>query len=437
MREPKPKLKPPVDITNAPDNVKINLKDVLCQFLQKPNENNIFYNGNNFIILAGSKIIVNNSLTPSDEVVDTVSIDGFEVIFFVYDDDVLQAIKRQRQNSRNTNRVNFVTEFCEKFCDFETQFSIDSLKIRIPREYVSVVDVTKLVRVSYSTVEGHEYDKLVYYGSEGLKYVEIDDSEVVIETSAKVLRDNYVVGLTLKTLDEFFERINEVGVIKIHDKAIEHAEVLRCDVTNNVEVDDKRKYFKAFALIENAHYIKEIYGTRKKISGVVFRRKVKTYKERIIIYDKAEELKNNAKWLEDFENIVRVEQNITSLKRIRKIFGISNNKLISVLSSNSHPNYELLEKIVQEAKPKSYIVEAMNARQFKDFCFINYLREHYSEEEARILLFEKMSINTAYKYIKHLKQLKDSEMNLKKVKEFLELLKGTKDAQKASKEYKT
>ena len=58
-----------------------------------------------------------------------------------------------------------------------------------------------------------------------------------------------------------------------------------------------------------------------------------------------ENIKNPFRMIDEAKKILRVERNLKSLKMIRESFGVNDNKLIDVLSSNKNPNYELFKKV--------------------------------------------------------------------------------------------
>ena len=51
------------------------------------------------------------------------------------------------------------------------------------------------------------------------------------------------------------------------------------------------------------------------------------------------------KLLEASNSIMRLEQNTTALKEMRKRFAVTDNNLMSILNSNTNTNYDLLKKI--------------------------------------------------------------------------------------------
>jgi len=433
---------------NTPPSIILNIRSAFCQrFSKKENENNVFYNGDEVIIIARDKIIVDKIITKHRDEPRRKRIGDIEVIYFsegvvkeIFE--VIEEIRNGRQFfdpieellaeiSHTTNRARFVlksrTDIFDDFSYSDEHFedltfvSLDSVKLSIPRKYVSF-NKSFFEHISY---EKAQYEKFfVKPNIRGLKLIEVKENEVIIEASAKILDDDYYEGLSLKTLREFFDKLNETGIININEHGIAETSVLRCDVTDNVKLKSKselKSYLRALSLIENEKYIKRVYR-----DSVVFEKNVKTYKERIILYDKAEELKKdknaNRKWLKDFENVLRVEQNITSFDRIRAAFEVETTNLIDVLSSLSRPNAKLLQKIIEGAKRRENLEDLRNAKMLKEYCFLRYLNEHYSIADAKRLLLKSMSRSTAYKYIAQLRSLRIRESLEQKLQEIINYL---------------
>lgn len=197
----------------------------------------------------------------------------------------------------------------------------------------------------------------------GLKSIEINPgaNKVVIETSAKILKDNYLKGINLNTIDQVIETINTTGLTDIKPGAIDQAQVFSCDTTQNIAWNEKTSFSQLIHSIQlcsvNPKYSNDLFNERGN-KGLVFTGNQKSVKVRMILYDKYTELtykKTNAEFLKSCANgnkllasakgIIRVEQNNTSFSAIRKRFSIPDNSLVSVLKSSANPNYKLLDSI--------------------------------------------------------------------------------------------
>lgn len=197
----------------------------------------------------------------------------------------------------------------------------------------------------------------------GLKSIDVNPgaNKVVIETSAKILKDNYLNGINLNTIDQVIDTINSTGLTDIKKSGIDQAQVLSCDTTQNIQWNDKTSFSDLIHSIQlcsvNPKYSNDLFNERTN-KGLVFTGNQKSVKVRMIIYHKYTELthkKDNKTFLESCMNpnkvidqaqgIIRVEQNNTSFKSIRTRLGITDNSLMSVLKSVANPNFKLLETI--------------------------------------------------------------------------------------------
>ena len=197
----------------------------------------------------------------------------------------------------------------------------------------------------------------------GLKSIEVNQAanKVIIETSAKILKDNYLQGININTLEQYTDTINSTGLIHIKKANIDQAQILLADTTQNIAWNERTSFSDLIHSIQlssvNPKYSNDLFN-EKTNKGLVFTGNQKTIKCRMIIYDKYTELiakKENKTFLESCakpnkilaaaKGIIRVEQNNTSFASLRTRLKISNNGIMSVLNSNENPNYKLLDAI--------------------------------------------------------------------------------------------
>jgi len=196
----------------------------------------------------------------------------------------------------------------------------------------------------------------------GLKSIEIGQDETTIELSAKVLKGDYYDLITARNIERAIAEVNGAGLIELDsNRFLDTAEVLRCDTTGNLHVSgDVSDYLASLKVYGRLHPKYEVkpYNT----TGVVFRRNVSSYKERLIFYDKFTEImrdKQRDVLLPDrFQNVLRVEGGHTDFKRIRERFKVSERRLlVEVLQSQQNVNLQLFRRIVdspdvQQARAK-------------------------------------------------------------------------------------
>ena len=161
--------------------------------------------------------------------------------------------------------------------------------------------------------------------------------------------------ININTAEALVGAINDSGRIKVNYELINQAEVLKADFTQNLHPkQDLKNYFSMLSVIPiSDKYTIDNYKAKGN-AGVVYRGAQKTFKERIIFYDKSKdiardkELKNNVPnhLLGKFAGVLRVETNMTQLSKIRQYTG-KTNSLIDVLTSEHKPTLQVFDKITK------------------------------------------------------------------------------------------
>jgi len=206
-------------------------------------------------------------------------------------------------------------------------------------------------------------DNLVY----GLKNIILDNlsGRFEIELSAKILGVDYINNINENNIERVFDIINKTGIIGINTSRIADIGVLRVDVCDNVHVDKtKEKYFKALSLYKfNEKYI----CNPNHKGSVIFESKRKKSPDRLTLYDKKTELRESRNKpllemlfesgrLNEFDDVIRIEQNVRSFEAMRKKIGVKTTiengaLLIDILQSKKRCNRDLLNTIVEEPPP--------------------------------------------------------------------------------------
>ena len=239
----------------------------------------------------------------------------------------------------------------------------------------------------------------------GLKNIEVTTNNLIIELSAKILKENYYEGINKNTVSQMVDNINGCKSIKLNtNKFLDSAKVLRCDVTDNLKVKNNvNDYLSLLNTYKvNSDYLVSFYN-RKAGSSIVFDRNVKSYKERLTLYDKEKEIYRDKELiklfdqeaLNRFNNVLRCEQNIVSFSKIREKLHINSIDLKDVLNSKELVNYNTFTNITKKNKALTlfnsykdknlnYIIKLYGMRYFielfeYDFSLIKqFIREHYN-----------------------------------------------------------
>lgn len=241
--------------------------------------------------------------------------------------------------------------------------TFDRLKCKIPRECLSSYNVDQFNVVN--TIQRRSYYSLNKINSLGLRNIKIEEDCVIIEVSGKVLKDKYPLLISLATIEDVFENINKTNLIELDiDKSVNLAEVLSLDVTK-----DLKSPFEPNSLLleiyELSGFVKDKYTIGEYETGLSIQKKVTSYKSRLSIYDKHQEilLPSNkqiqsfltSEQIEGYRNILRIERNYSSLKTIRKGFGIVSNqiRLLDVLGSTTDPLFDFMREFCQKTKEEN------------------------------------------------------------------------------------
>lgn len=276
--------------------------------------------------------------------------------------------------------------------------NLDSTKLLIPTNAIDSFDsklfylhtihdsVTNSTQTSLK-LKSDCIDKL------GLKSVIInkDTEQTFIELSAKALREQYPLGINSNTIEQTLHNISGQAVSLNVSKALETAQVLRADFTENIPISSEVALYTASVggyRYLNSKYRFELYTRRGSESVIVnSRAKSKGYRRRAHCYNKSGEIslaKNRdiAELLppESFNDILRVEQNIKGVTDLKATLGISDTSLDSVLNCEATPLLDTFNDITK-VLDKLQGVEYMETKIMQQFeasghkrWFDNYIR---------------------------------------------------------------
>ena len=232
--------------------------------------------------------------------------------------------------------------------------TFDKLKIVADIQAVTVLDESRFEFIEKDGI----VSSLKYYQEHPflLKIkVDYECGEVVIEFCGKILGKDYPKLISKDTILQCFRAIDALGFCKIDVDAMMDADVVKCDVTKDIPVEDVPQvtdYIRSH--IKN--YQRFICRKMKNGNTVVEKNVVnREYKKRMTIYDKGKEMCRSANrpfvekyGLEDaFSGMCRFELNLDSKEQIRKSLRIADTKLMSVLSADADPITDFLDEVVE------------------------------------------------------------------------------------------
>lgn len=238
---------------------------------------------------------------------------------------------------------------------------LDSVKIKAPETtitnlYLDVFDREKKVSSDGEIIKDrYILNKNKTLNTVGIKAIEVNrtSQEILLELSAKVLKDQYYKLINENTIEECLGNVNQSNAIKLNvNNFIDSAEVLRCDVTTNLQIT---KNINDYLNILNCLRQNNRYRVDQHKGSIVFTHTGKTVRKRMTFYDKYRELNEhkNKEFVElikpatvtQFKNVLRCEQNISKHKDIRDRLGIKNITLGEVLRSKVNANFDLFSEI--------------------------------------------------------------------------------------------
>lgn len=247
---------------------------------------------------------------------------------------------------------------------------LDSIKLKLPEIYFDSIGIRNLNYYTSSKRRRNEPISGSIYlenPSIGVSMIKQDlvNRDIIISTSAKVLKENYYDGVSLNTIDQYCKELNATRAFHVKPEQLMKATVLSVDPNNTFEVEDLGNTISSIkqAGLTNGKFIIKEYGAG---SGFVATKDVRSYKARMSGYDKFNELTTRAgnkrflqaspEALNRFkENTFRLEQNLTSFDRIKKAFKVPCNNLGSILNSSATPNLNLFNEIISKADATTII----------------------------------------------------------------------------------
>ena len=299
----------------------------------------------------------------------------------------------------------------------------DKLKLVTKIDYISDIDYSKFILNS-------KEDSILYYKYQQerpfylLVMVNYQHNELVLEFTGKILLDNYTNLIDIYTAKDCLSQINRLGICHLNVESImTDSNVVKCDITKDIECGLMQD------IITNvrqnlSNYMKWVTKPYRK-EGITIENVVTTprYKKRLIIYNKAKELKsaNNRYFLNAvsnpneilsyFNDKTRFELNIKTVDQIRNLLNIPNNNLLAVLTSKANP---ILSVIDEAIKYNDCQHRTMTLRDYEHCLLLKECNYDMSAVEAKVrtLSAKTTSITRVMKTYKNLYKQMNSIPNV-------------------------
>ena len=237
--------------------------------------------------------------------------------------------------------------------------TFDKLKVVSDIANIEIIDegqFEKVIKDGVVTMMKYHMDKAFQLDIK-IDYIK---RELVIEFTGRILGKDYTKLISINTINQCFGAINSLGFCHIDVEAMMDADVVKCDITKDIEVDDIPQLI-TYVRNHNKNYQKKVCR-KMNASNLSIEKNVtsKRLKKRMIIYDKGKEMNNvtNKQFADDygldgvFNGKCRFELNLNSKQQIRSSLNISNTKLKSVLMADVNPIVDFLDEVI-EPSPES------------------------------------------------------------------------------------
>lgn len=240
----------------------------------------------------------------------------------------------------------------------------DRLKLATSSHYITNLNPTQFLETPMK--QGDYYYK--YHQDSPFSLTIINKpqkSELIIDFTGKVLKDDYPSLISRETIRQCFDNICAMNICDLDiDAIIDNSEVCLCDVTQdfvcNHPMADIKRHIKASIKNYDKWIIKKCQNNGLEIyNSVTTARRFK----RFILYDKAKEMKraenrgflacvnNSCALLHQFDGKVRLELNLRSMEQVRNYLHITNNQLQAVLNTTANPILSIYDEAVSETIP--------------------------------------------------------------------------------------
>jgi len=349
---------------------------------------------------------------------------------------------------------------------------LDSNTIQIPYDSINGIDYNNSKFVHSQPTKNGQILKDTYSVSSsdlpvGISKIIVDDfrQQVSIDTSAKILCNEYLEGINLNTYSQWIDSINKVGIVSIDKhKAFEQGIFQLIDTTNNIDMstlydldnswNEVLSYLKVAKLNDNF----DINSWSSKHNQGITYKGNQIEKNRLIMYRKYVELlkAGNKDFLKSLnrpveilnttKNILRVEQNHTTFRSIKTRLKIDTNSIKEVLTNGQNPNILMLDKITQphrenqllmmfnEYNPNDYDLNELiklegikNIIRNANYCektLKNFVRRYTSDSMFRWWWYGGKKSITAFRPLINELMIKDANRN-PQVNKVIELIRTT------------
>ena len=173
--------------------------------------------------------------------------------------------------------------------------SIDSYKLTFDSGIVKDISLSKYDRTEYTSASQNnellniERPKQIKYNCKnpelGIQKIELNETsnKVILQGSAKVLRDDYYQGINTNTWGRVIDSYNNTGLINLDPvEVFNNAELFSVDISDNLKMEHHpSKYIETLKLlnVNERYHVTDFRNRGKKVNGITFQGKQRTFKD--------------------------------------------------------------------------------------------------------------------------------------------------------------
>ena len=224
-------------------------------------------------------------------------------------------------------------------------------------------------------------------------YIEADyeEKELVLEITGKILKDKYPQLISIDTINQCLQNINEMGLCHLNiEEILIDGKIVKCDVTQDVYYPNCKELCKNIKASVRSYkkYKAQERGANLEISKSV---QTKNCQCRLIIYDKEKEMhlatnreflsscQDSASLLNYFNGKIRFEINLNSMKQIRKNLNIDTTSIKAVLTSSATPIWNFIDNLIDASCTGA---TCHSVTEFKNKLLLEYCNNDIEKVEA-------------------------------------------------------
>ena len=302
---------------------------------------------------------------------------------------------------------------------------LDSIKLKIPFGWFGIDPDywdkdAKLKGLSKDNLISQPRKNEVKYNlkndlPKGINHLVATEHGLTIELSAKVLRENYFEGININTIEQVWDTLRKIDQLTLDTGSMEQTSILRCDSTHTLPIEDTQSISSILTALSLAPTNFKYSTKDYKGESLIFINKGTSKRERLILYDKLNELRKDSdtKFVSEVftkvasnSGYLRVETNISSFADIRELFKVASTpysgiKLLDALESKENPTLKVYDKILSANK------------------FIENTQLNFFFDENEIQFFKSLSPSRFEKQVGRATLLNNFSFDLRKIRIYL------------------